>query len=279
MKSNTRATRTPLPRPQATRRAAKLKRLARIMALSCVFFSTVAAYCAGAFDRVDDGIARHFYARTAALGFRITDVAVDGREFTTREDVMTALGVRNGDPTLAFDPRAARAALETLPRVAEAEVVRRLPGTITVHLTERAPMAIWQKGGKMMLIDHDGIVLGSNDLASYASLPMVVGEGAAHPAAGILDAVQHEPTLAKRVTAYIRVGDRRWNLKLDNNIEVKLPETNAEAAIRMLAQADTRNGLFERDVAVIDLRLPGKMVIETNQLRDPRRKNPQQQGI
>jgi cell division protein FtsQ len=253
--------------------------LLRIAALSCLFFGTVAAYCAGAFDRVDDGIARHFYARTAALGFRITDVTLDGREFTSREDVMKALGVREGDPTLAFDPRAARAALETLPRVAEAEVVRRLPGTISVHLTERAPMAIWQKSGKMMLIDHDGVVLGSNDLASYASLPMVVGDGAAQPAASILEAVQHEPMLAKRVTAYIRVGDRRWDLKLDNNVEVKLPENNTESAIHMLAQADTKNGLFERDVAVIDLRLPGKMVIETTQLRDPRRKNPQQQGI
>jgi cell division protein FtsQ len=272
-------TRNPLPRPMAIRRAAKLRRLGMIVALSAVFFGTVIAFCAGRLDKFDELIASRVYDSTAHLGLRINDVALNGREFTSREDVLAALNVHDGDPTLAFDPAAARTALEALPRIASAEVERRLPGTIIVNLTERAPIAIWQHGGKMMLIDHDGVVLGSHDLTLYGNLPMVVGEGAAKSASNILEWVSTEPALAKRVTAYIRVGDRRWDLRLDNNIEIKLPEADAETAIHTVAAAEAKSGLLERDVVAVDLRLPGKLVVETSQPRDPKRKTPQQQGI
>jgi cell division protein FtsQ len=239
--------------------------------------------CAGvgamALGRPDSRLAAQVYARTAALGFRVTDVTVEGRQFTPREDVLAALAVHEGDPILAFDPAAARAALEDLPRIAAADVERRLPGAITVRLTERAPMAIWQHGGKMALIDRDGVVLGDKGLADFSSLPMVVGEGAAKPAAAILDSLASEPALAKRVTAYIRVGARRWDLRLDNNVEIKLPETGEDAAVHRIARVETDNGLLERDVVAVDLRLPGKMIVETSQPRDPKHKPLPQQGI
>ena len=271
--------RSPVPRPQARKRAIKLRRLMARCAILGFMLSLIGAYCAGWLDRFDGSIEQRFYATTAGLGFRITDVALDGREFTSSEDVLAALGVHRGDPTLAFDPARARAALEQLPRVSSAEVERRLPGTITIRLVERAPMAIWQHGGKMVLIDHDGIVLGSNQIADYGSLPMVVGEDAARGASTVLDDVAAFPALAKRVSAYIRVGDRRWDLRLSNNIEIKLPETGEDSALRQIDEAETKSGLLERDIVCVDLRLAGKMIIETAQLRDPKRKTPQQQGI
>ena len=89
----------------------------------------------------------------------------------------------------------------------------------------------------------------------------------------------NEPQLAKRVAAAIRVGERRWDLKLDNNVDVKLPETGEDAAIRQLAQLEAKNGLLEHDIMTVDMRLPGKLVIETPQLRDPKAKPAKQQGI
>ena len=270
---------SPVPRPQAQKRALRLRRLAGRCAILAIMLSIAGAYCAGWLDRFDGSIAQRFYTTTAGLGFRITDVALDGREFTSPEDVLAAVGIHRGDPTLAFDPGKARAALEQLPRVSSAEVERRLPGTITIRLVERAPMAIWQRGGKMVLIDRDGIVLGSNEISDYAALPMVVGEDAAHGASTVLDDVAAFPALAKRVSAYIRVGDRRWDLRLNNNIEIKLPESGEEAALRQVDDAETKSGLLERDIVSVDMRLSGKMVVETAQLRDPKRKTPQQQGI
>ncbi len=264
-------------RPRSRR--ARWRQLALRVAIAVVFFSLLGGYCSGTFDRTQQSLASLIYKDTARLGLRVADLTLEGREFTPREDIAGALAVHEGDPMLAFDPAKARAALEALPRVASAEVDRHLPNTITVRIVERAPVAIWQRNGKMVLVDRDGIVLGDTQLADYGSLPRVVGEGAGKAASEILESLAKEPDLAKRVTACIRVGDRRWNLKMDNNVEVKLPETGQDAALHRLSELEARNGLLEHDVVTVDMRLPGKLVIETSQLRDPKHKPAQQQGI
>jgi cell division protein FtsQ len=264
-------------RPRSRR--AKWRQLGFRLAVGVIVFGVIGAYCTGRFTPLQQRLLDRVYRDTARMGLRVTDLALEGRTFTSREDIAQALAVHEGDPTLAFDPAKARAALESLPRIASAEVDRRLPGTITVRIVERAPIAIWQRQGKMMLIDKDGVILGDQNLADYGALPRVVGEGAAKPASEVLDSLATEPELAKRVTACIRIGERRWDLKLDNNIDVKLPETGEDAAIHKLAELEAKNGLLEHDVVAIDLRLPGKLIVETSQLRDPKAKPAKQQGI
>jgi cell division protein FtsQ len=73
-----------------------------------------------------------------------------------------------------------------------------------------------------------------------------------------------EPALAARVTAAVRVDDRRWNLRIDDSIEVLLPEENPDAAWAQLAAFERRNNLLKRDVQRVDLRLPGRLVVRVN---------------
>src|SRR5437773_216392 len=82
------------------------------------------------------------------------------------------------------------------------------------------PLAVWQHGSKLELIDREGGVIPVTRLDRFAKLPLVVGEGAARHAAELLDMLATEPELAARVSAAIRVGDRRWNLRIDNAIDV-----------------------------------------------------------
>jgi cell division protein FtsQ len=260
------------------RRGRWVRRYGFIGGLAFIAIALAVGNFTGIVNKFEDNIFDHYYRATAALGFRVADITLSGRQFTSREDVMAALDLHQGDPILAFDPAAAREALQSLPRIASAEVERRLPGTINVRITERAPMAIWQHDQKMALIDSDGVVLGEQ-VADYPNLPMVVGTGAAGAAGSILAMLEKEPALAKRVTAYIYVGERRWNLRLDNNVEVRLPEADTAAAVHHLATLEADSGLLERDVVAVDLRLPGKIVVETGQPRDPKHKQAPQQGI
>jgi cell division protein FtsQ len=59
----------------------------------------------------------------------------------------------------------------------------------------------------------------------------------------------------------VRVGGRRWNLRLDNGVDVNLPETNAGAAYERLAQLVRDNGLVDRNVVAVDLRLPDRLIL------------------
>ena len=61
--------------------------------------------------------------------------------------------------------------------------------------------------------------------------------------------------------ALVRISDRRWNLLLRNKAEVLLPEGQEAAALRRLAELQARQSFLDRPLAVIDLRLPDKMVV------------------
>jgi len=208
---------------------------------------------------------------TGVLGLVVNDIEVDGRATTDRETILAALGAQRGTPILAVSPSRAKEQLEALPWVRSASIERRLPATIYVHLIERKPLAVWQHDGKQELIDQDGTVIPVTDLSRFARLPSVVGGDDARRDAGAMVAIlQTEPALAPRVTALIYVGDRRWNLRIDNAIDVLLPEDEPGQAWSRLASLERTTQLLQRDVQTIDMRLPDRLVMRVNDApKDP----------
>jgi cell division protein FtsQ len=201
-------------------------------------------------------------ALTGKLGLTVTNIEVQGRTTTDAATILAALDAHAGTPILAVDPSRAKQQLEALPWVRSAAIERRFPGTIYVHLVERKPLAVWQHDGKQELIDQDGTVIPVTDLSRFAKLPTVVGDDRArHGAAQLLDVLQSEPELAARVTAAVLVGDRRWNVRVDNTIDVLLPEDDMTGAWSKLAQLESANKILQRNVETVDLRLPDRLVV------------------
>ena len=211
------------------------------------------AILAGATDRA--------LAASAALGLVVGDIEVEGRETTDAATIMAALAASRGTPILAVSPSRAKEQLESLPWVRSAAIERRLPGTIFVRLVERHPLAVWQHAGKQELIDREGAVIPVKDLSRFARLPSVVGDDAASHAAALLDMLAHEPDLAARVTAAVRVDERRWNLRIDNAINVLLPEESPGDAWARLAALERANSVLKHDIQTVDMRLPDRLVL------------------
>jgi cell division protein FtsQ len=200
---------------------------------------------------------------SAKLGLSVKDVFVEGRGETAPADILAAIGIRHGAPIMAFDPHRAKGELERLAWIRHADVERRLPDTIYIRVVERVPLALWQNHGRMALIDRAGVEIRGVDVRRFSYLPQVVGPDAPLHAAQLVALLETEPDIAARITAAIRVGGRRWNLKLDNGIDVRLPETNFGAAWVRLAELVRKDGLLERDVTVVDLRLPDRLILRT----------------
>jgi len=201
---------------------------------------------------------------SARLGLVVNNIEVEGRQTTDVATIMDALSAGRGTPILAVSPSQAKEQLERLPWVRSAVIERRLPGTLRVRLVERHPLAVWQHGGKQDLIDGEGAVIGVSDLGRFARLPTVVGDDAAHHARALIDMLAREPELAARVTAAVRVDERRWNLQLDHRIEVLLPEENPAAAWTHLALLQRTDSVLQRDIQAVDLRLPDRVVLRVN---------------
>ena len=215
----------------------------------------------GWFGRQVDALQTAALEGSADLGLRIDEVFVEGRKRTDGSLILQRLGLARGLPILGVDPQAAKTALEALPWVRQASVERQLPDTIYIRLQEREPLALWQVHGAIQVIDRQGEVIAGIEPRRFADLPMVVGPDAATHAATLIDAVNSEPELMGRVTSAVRVAGRRWNIQIEGRIDVRLPEDDAGAAWSQLAKIERQQGVLSRDVMVIDLRLPDRLVV------------------
>jgi cell division protein FtsQ len=193
-------------------------------------------------------------------GLRVTDIVIEGRANTPEPLLRAAIGVSKGDPILGFSVEQARQRIESLTWVDHATVERRLPGTIVVSLQERRPFAIWQDHGKLELVDRAGQLVTNQDITEFRQLPLIVGQGAPAAAAVLLDALTDRPSLAAKVSASVRVGERRWNLHMKNGIDVMLPEGHVIEALDRLMQLQQQHEVLDRPLVSIDLRLPDRLV-------------------
>jgi cell division protein FtsQ len=253
-----------------------LKRGAKTVLLLAIAGGVAFAWRSGrlavAFDRIES----RAVALSSVAGFRVEDVEVTGRAQTDPKALLAAVGLKRGDPILAFSPAEARQRIESLPWVASATIERRLPDTIAITIVERRPIALWQHSERLSLIDAEGANLGPVALESAPTLPLVVGGDAPIHAAALLTLLAQHPDIAHRVQASSWIGSRRWDLKLDNGVDVLLPEQGVAEALQALADAETSSRLIERDVAAIDLRLPGKMVVRLTHEPTTAKSKPQQ---
>jgi cell division protein FtsQ len=201
------------------------------------------------------------YSLTADAGFALRDVYLEGRSRTPMAEINAALAVKTGEPILQFSLEDARKRLEAIESVKLAAVERELPGTLFVRIVEREPVALWQHQGKMALVDDNGMVMHDIEMAPYARLPLIVGADAPANVGELMAILAAQPALAKQFAAAVRVGERRWNIRLESGVEIKLPEKDALAAWNKLADLQARQQLLDRNIKVIDLRLPERLFI------------------
>jgi cell division protein FtsQ len=198
----------------------------------------------------------------AAAGFTVENVTIDGRAKTAPGEIGRMLGIKRGDLMLYVDVDEARARLEALPWVKSAAVRRVWPNRIHVYVVERKPVALWQMDGALAVIDVEGQPIAGEDPARFADLPLLVGKGAEASAGALLALIATQPNLKLRVKAAVRVGERRWNLRLANGVEVRLPEEGAEAALAELVRLDREENVLARDIKAIDLRFPDRFIVK-----------------
>ncbi|RFZ89496.1 cell division protein FtsQ/DivIB [Shinella sp. WSJ-2] len=201
-------------------------------------------------------------ASTTAIGFAIEDVKVSGNRETSEIDILERLGLDGTTSLVALDVKEARQRLTELPWVEDVSVRKVYPGTIEIALKEREAFAIWQHGTDLSLIEKNGSVIAPLRDNKFSSLPLFVGRDAETAAASFSDEFDSWPELKSRVKAYIRVAGRRWDLRLENGIVVKLPEHNVPRAMDMLASLDASEQLLERDIAAVDLRLEDRTTVQ-----------------
>ena len=196
-----------------------------------------------------------------AAGLRIETVALTGNQHVSREEVLAIAGISGTTSLLFLDVEEARERLKGSPWIADATVLKLYPRELQITVKEREAFALWQKAGAVSVIADDGTVLEPYVAPRLLRLPLVVGIGAETKAKTLLAALDRHPALRELVRASVLVGERRWNLRLKNGIEVRLPESDTAAALERLVALEAETKLIARDITIIDLRLPDRVTV------------------
>jgi cell division protein FtsQ len=193
------------------------------------------------------------------IGFGIHDVKITGDKETSDIGVLEKLDLAGS--LIFFDVADAQRKLGALPWVERATVRKFYPSTLAIEITERKAFALWQHDGEVLVMDRNGVGIVPLDDSRFAKLPFMVGGGANETAKPFLADLLTQPEIAGQMHDAVLVANRRWDLHLDNGVTVKLPEKGVREALAQLVKLNAESRLLDRDVVVIDLRLPDRVTV------------------
>ncbi|WP_375644781.1 MULTISPECIES: cell division protein FtsQ/DivIB [unclassified Bartonella] len=193
--------------------------------------------------------------------FVVTHVDISGNKRLTKQDIFKILKLDVAPSIFTFDVERARSLLEKQAWVQSANVQKIYPNRMRISIVEREPYAIWQHDSIVDIVDNTGRVIVPFKGEIVRDLPLVVGQGAQNAAKVFIQALSVYPEVYDRIRAFVRVGDRRWDLVLDNGMRVMLPENGALEKLSSLVSSGIMQDLLSRDIRSVDLRLADRITV------------------
>ncbi len=258
------------PSPRERARFSRLARLSRAMLsprfdsgaiLSLAVIGLAAAggaWLGGGYEAAAraHGAPRDALARLA--GFELKAITLTGQRELAEGDILEAAQLSNRDALPFIDAAALRERLKKLPMVREAEVSKLYPDHIVISVKEREAFAYWQHGGQISVIARDGTVIDELAQETDLALPFIVGEGANRRVEQYLALAALSAELRSPARAGMLVAGRRWTLRLENGVDVKLPEDRPEEALARLVRLDREHKILNKDILSLDMRIEGR---------------------
>jgi len=211
-------------------------------------------------------IARTWESAWTAVGerpeFQVNLLAIDGASPVLAEAIRSRLALKFPMSSLEIDMEAAAARIEEMDAVADADLRVRSGNVLQVTVTERLPVVIWRTPAELSLLDIEGRrVSRVFSRMDRPDLPVIAGEGAnaAVPEAQALLAAAGP--IQPRLRGLVRMGERRWDIVLDRDQRILLPETDPVPALERVMALDKAEALLARDVTAVDLRNKDRPVL------------------
>ena len=200
-----------------------------------------------------------------SAGLTLESVVVEPTIYVSSKNILERMQVYRGQLLFTIDPEKVRETVEALPWVASAVVRRCFPDTLYIRVVERHPAAIWNFQDKVCLVDKTGCVLmklGRKIPEAFSHLPSIAGQGAAEKAPQLFEQLAPYADIKAQLKMAICVGKRRWNLLLNNQVLVMLPEDDLPHALGIVQELFLEHALDSQVLKHVDLRVIDKMIFK-----------------
>ena len=204
--------------------------------------------------------------------FMVNLMAIDGAKDELATYIRESLPLDFPTSSFDLDLDAMRATVKEIPAVKTASVRIRPGGILQVDVQQRTAVALWRSETGLALVDESGIyVAAATSRHARPDLPLIAGEGADAEVAEALELVEAARPLGKRLRGLVRMGARRWDVVLDRDQRIMLPEQAPLRALERVIALEQAQDILSRDVARIDMRLERRPTVQmTNEAAEER---------
>lgn len=206
-------------------------------------------------------VTEHLNKFAVNYGFILENIYIEGQKHTHSDQIYAAIDNKMTQPVTTLNLKKIKKHLELVSWIKHAIVELELPNSLYIAIIERQPIAIWQHQNILYLIDNEGNAILEKNLKPFIDLIIVVGEDAPLQVMPLLNILKEDQQLFSLINAAIRVGERRWNIRFKDGLEVKLSEEDPAKDWNYIIKLYRNKNLFAPEIKVIDLRVSDRLYI------------------
>ena len=195
------------------------------------------------------------------LDIKLKNLKISGIENVKASEVVNIVSELRGISLTSIDLKKISSEINNIDWVKKSELRKIYPSTLEVKVYEHNPIAIWYNEGNKFLVDRDSKIITELNPNKFTNLKVVAGPNALEDIPVIISMIKNYPEFEKKIKSLLRVGDRRWTIRLHNGITIHLPEKNVVNAIEEIEDLDREHSLLSRYIEIIDMRLPDRIDI------------------
>lgn len=212
-----------------------------------------------------DYIKSQFYTKLYKIGFKVEEIYINELSLFSIEEIIDQLNFSHGDDIMGIDLSSNKEKLESSFWVSKAKLAIEFPNKINITIYENIPSFIWYNHKQYFAVDDRGKILKKIDLSElerFSNFIILEGMNARSYIQNLLEFIKIDNKLYQSISHVEWVGERRWNIKLTNDLIVKLPQLNPTLAWKHFIDLHREINFFNNKVESIDLRVQDKLFIE-----------------
>jgi cell division protein FtsQ len=195
--------------------------------------------------------------------FMVNLMAIDGAKDELAVYIRESLPIDFPISSFDLDLDAMRDTITQISAVKTASVRIRPGGVLQVDVEPREAVVLWRLDDTLSLVDAGGIyVAGATSRFARPDLPLIAGAGANEHVAEALELIQAAAPLGGRLRGLVRMGERRWDVVLDREQRILLPQDEPLRALERVIALEGAQDMLSRDVTRIDMRLARRPTVQ-----------------
>jgi cell division protein FtsQ len=220
------------------------------------------------FTQIHQKFSSYFFHRLNLHDNNFLQINISGNERVSREEIISIIDqasekseINSANNQSSSIQNLIDEIKSSLPWIHHITIARSMPNSLNISVTEYKPFAIWQNNGKKYIIDKDGNTVPFEESPEFETMVILSGNDANIHAHSLFNIFTVDPNLNASVYSATWVGSRRWDIRFENGLLVKLPERNISKAWQRLIKIYNMPGSIS-GLRLIDLRLDDRTYLE-----------------